>query len=179
MLQQMLVILGYISNYSPTSMWRNIPRTFGFGAVCSVGLGSPRDFTMTPPSSGSTAAALDFTSTPCVDSERAVWNPELGRTWLLKAGTLATAAFAFFWLTVPGDCTAFVVWETGEEDTAGVLDGRGTAAFAFFWLTVTGGDFIVWETTEEDTADALDGHGTVALLGGVPWRTILPQQHSK
>jgi hypothetical protein len=124
----MLVILGYVSNYGPASMWGNIPRTFGFGALCSVGLCSPRHFTMTPPSSGFTAAALGFTNTPCVDSERAVWNLKSGRTWLGKAGILATAAVAFFSLTVPGDCTAFVVWEASEEDTAGVLDGRGTAA---------------------------------------------------
>jgi hypothetical protein len=158
----MFVILGYISNYSSTSMRGSIPRTFGF-----------EDFTVTPPSLGSAATALDFPSTPCVDSERAVWNPELGRTWLLKAGILDTAAFALFWLTVPGDCTASVVWKTGEEDTAGVLDGHGTA---FVWLTVTGGDFVVWETAEEDTADVLDGRGTA---GSIPWRTILPQQHSK
>src|SRR2546423_3424610 len=126
MLQQMLVILGYVSNCGPASMCGNLPRTFGFGVVCSVGLCSSGGSTMTPPSSGSPAASLDFTNTPCVDSERAVWNPELGRTWLLKAGILATAAFVGFWLTVPGDCTAFVVWETSGEDTAGVLDGRGT-----------------------------------------------------
>jgi hypothetical protein len=127
MLQQMFVILGHISNYSPTSIRGSIPMTFGFG-----------DFAVMLPSSGSTATALDSQSTPCVDSERAVWNPTLGRTWLLKAGISDTAAFA---LTVPGDCTAFVVWKTGEEDTAGVLNGRGTAAFAFFWLAVTGGYF--------------------------------------
>ena len=91
---------------------------------------------MTLPSSGSTATALDSQSTPCVDSERAVWNPKLGRTWLLKAGISDTAA-----LTVPGYCMAFVVWKTVEEDTAGVLNGGGTAAFAFFWLAVTGGYF--------------------------------------
>ena len=83
---------------------------------------------------------------------------------------MATAAFVIFSLTVPGDCTAFVVWETSGEDTAGVLDGHGTAAFAFCWLTVTGGDFVIRETTEEDTAGVLDGHDTAAFA--FCWLTV-------